>query len=368
LSSFGGPEAFPLFHLIARRSRAAREAIVIALLVLLAVVDIATNADLSFLAFYFLPVLLACWYLGRREGIVVAFASVVAWTLDDLAAHRHYSHIAIPIWNRAVDLSFFLFLSWLVGALKSAHESEIRARTERLEHDLAIARDVQAALLPPRRQDDEHYAVAAECRQAFGVGGDAYDVVSLEGHALAVSIADVSGKGLPAALLMASFGASLRGLLSVRGDHLDLLAAELSERLRASVASSRFVTAFIGIAEDGVLRYVNAGHEAALLVGPRGALRLSSTGPVLGLLPGARFKEERVPFPPGSFLVLFTDGVTECIDPKGEELGRDRVAQIVARGPAEPAGVVAGLLHAVEAHAAGEPLQDDVTILCVRRR
>jgi phosphoserine phosphatase RsbU/P len=349
-----------------------RVAIVVTLLLLLALVDIATNADLSFLAFYFLPVLLACWYLGRREGIAVAFASVLAWTLDDLAAHRHYSHVAIPIWNRTVELTFFLFLSWLVGALKTAHENEIRARTERLEHDLAIARDVQTALLPPRRQDNEHYAVAAEYRQAFGVGGDAYDLVNLEGHALAVSIADVSGKGLPAALLMASFGASLRGLLSVRGDHLDLLAADLSERLRASVGTSRFVTAFLGIAEDGVLRYVNAGHEAALLISPQETSQLSSTGPVLGLLPGARFKEERVPFPPGSLLVLFTDGVTECVNPRGEELGRARVAQIVARaartGKAEPADVVAELLRAVEAHAAGEAFQDDVTILCVRRR
>jgi serine phosphatase RsbU (regulator of sigma subunit) len=335
-------------------------------------VDLVTSPDLSFLAFYFLPVILASWFLGRREGLATALASVALWTLDDTVSHRHYSHLAIPIWNRSVGLAFFVFLSWLTGSLKVALEREMRARSEGLERDLAMARDVQAALLPTRWRDGNGFAVAAECRQAFGVGGDAYDLESLGSDALAVAVADVSGKGMPAALLMASFLASLRGLLSLQAGHLDILAEELSERLRTSLDAPRFVTAFIGVVEDGALRYVNAGHEAGLLFPPgadaAGAVRLRSTGPALGILPGARFREARVAFPRDSLLVLFTDGLTECANGAGDEFGATRVAEAAAfSSGAAPIRIVEGLLRAAETHAAGEPFSDDVTIVCVRR-
>jgi sigma-B regulation protein RsbU (phosphoserine phosphatase) len=268
---------------------------------------------------------------------------------------------------RADPRPFGWFSSWLGRAGK------VRAcpRACRLERDLAMARDVQAALLPPRRQDGAGFAAAAECRQAFGVGGDAYDLLTLGSGSLSVAVADVSGKGIPAALLMASFLASLRGLLSLRADRLDILAEELSERLRTSLVAPRFVTAFIGILENGSLRYVNAGHEAGLLFVPgaaAGAALLRSTGPALGLLAGSRFREERVQFPRESLLVLFTDGLTECANAAGDEFGAMRVAEAAASSrEAAPIRIVESLLRAAEAHAAGEPFADDVTIVCVRR-
>jgi sigma-B regulation protein RsbU (phosphoserine phosphatase) len=178
---------------------------------------------------------------------------------------------------------------------------------------------------------------------------------------------------MPAALLMAGFLGSLRGLLTAGGARLDTLAAELSEALRTSSADTRFVTAFLAIAEDGVLRFVNAGHEAGLLLAPPGEggdpRLLPSTGPALGLLPGSRFHEERVPLPPGATLVLYTDGLTECEDPAGSELGRERVARLVAGAAGEaPDQIVSRLIAAAAAHAAGAPFKDDVTILCLSRK
>jgi sigma-B regulation protein RsbU (phosphoserine phosphatase) len=348
-------------------------AVVVGLLLVIGSIDIVTSPDLSFLGFYFLPVLLASWFLGKGEGLAIAMASVAVWTLDDALSHRHYSYPAIPIWNRSVEFAFFVFLSWLTGSLKVALERQLRARAARLERDLKIARDVQAALLPPGQHDDHKFNAAAQCRQAFGVGGDAYDLVNLGDDALSVTVADVSGKGIPAALLMTTFLASLRGLLPFRAERLALLAEELSERLRASLPGPRFVTAFIGILENGSLRYVNAGHEAGFLFRPGAsaaeALRLCSTGPILGLLPGARFREEQVPFPPGSLLVLFTDGLTECTNGAGEEFGAMRVAEVIASSrEAAPGRIVESLLAAAETYTAGRPFEDDVTILCVRGR
>jgi len=335
----------------------------------LAALDIATSPDLSFLVFYLLPVLVASWFLGRREGVLVSVACVGVWLLDDSLTRRVYSQPAVPIWNRAGELLFFIFLGWLAGALKTALEREVHARTERLETDLAMARQVQAALLPPRSLVVGPFSVFAVCRQVFGVGGDIYEIQKLGDDRLIVAVADVSGKGIAAALLMSSFLASLRLLIPRYSDQLHTLAEELSERLLTRLETPRFVTAFIGIAEDGWLRYVNAGHNPGFLVGPdsRPAVSLPSTGTVLGLMPRARFHEERVPFPPGSLLVLYSDGLTEQTDSAGEEFGARRVAETAVLARAAPALVVEELLAAVTGHAAAEPLADDITILCVRR-
>ncbi|HEX5855715.1 MAG TPA: PP2C family protein-serine/threonine phosphatase, partial [Thermoanaerobaculia bacterium] len=218
-------------------------------------------------------------------------------------------------------------------------------------------------------------SVAAECRQIFGVGGDIYEIRDLGAEGLFVAVADVSGKGMAAALLMSSFLASLRLLLPAHAERFDTLAGELSERLRTPLETPRFVTAFLAIVEDGWLRYVNAGHNPGFLIrpgAPSAVVLLPSTGTVLGLIPGAHFRKERVPFPPGSFLVLYTDGLTECANPAEEELGGERAAAIAAAAAAGagagPASVVERLIGAAEVHVSGEPFGDDITVLCVRRR
>jgi len=361
------------FRVLSRWPRSLRSAVVAALFLLLATLDLLTSPDVSFLVFYSLPVLLAAWYLGPLEGLLVSVGSIAVLVADDLIARKLYSHPTVPLWNHGGELAFFVFFSWLVGALHAAFEREVTAREERLVHDLSLASEVQSALLPPQIQEGPRFSVAAECRQAFGVGGDAWDVTAIGDDVVSVAIADVSGKGMPAALLMAGFLGALRSLRPASAGCLGQLAADLSEKLRLATPETRFVTAFIGVVEDGVLRYVNAGHEPGLLLPPPGGLvaprPLRSSGPALGLLPHARFQEERVPFPPGGSLILYTDGLTECEDPEGAELGRERVGLLAASlAGASPATVVRELLAAADAHAAGAPLPDDVTILCLARR
>jgi hypothetical protein len=361
------------FRVLTNLSRPVRVAVVTALFLLVATLDFATSPDVSFLVFYFLPVLLAAWYLGKLEGLVVSVGSIAVFIADDLHARRLYSHPAVFLWNHGAELAFFVFFSWLVGTLHAVFEREVAARAERLEHDLSLASEVQTALLPPHVQDGPCFSVAAECRQAFGVGGDAWDVTAIGDDRVAASIADVSGKGMPAALLMASFIGYLRGLQPAGAGGLGDLAAELSEKLRLATPETRFVTAFIAVAEDGQLRYVNAGHEPGLLLPPAGRpggpRPLPSTGPALGLLPHCSFREERVPFPPGSSLILYTDGLTECEDPRGTEMGRESVGRLAdSLAGAPPATVVRKLLAAAETHAAGAPLKDDITVLCLSRK
>src|SRR5262249_36984547 len=124
-------------------SRRVCTALIVGLFLVLASLDLGTSPDVSFLGFYFLPVLLAAWYLGRREAIVVALASVAVWIVDDLLAERHYAQIAIPIWNRSVELGFFVLVAWIAGTLRVVLQRELAARVERMDHDLEIAREVQ---------------------------------------------------------------------------------------------------------------------------------------------------------------------------------------------------------------------------------
>lgn len=363
---------FARLSFFARRSRLVRSLVIAALFALLASVDLATSPDLSFLIFYLLPVLLASWFLGKRAGVLMSMASVATWVLDDFLSGRIYPKPIVEIWNHTAEFAFFIFLAWLVGTLKIAFEREVRSRTEHLEADLAMARHVQTSLLPPVHQDAGRFSVAAQCRQAFGVGGDLYDIQKVGADGLFVAVADVSGKGMAAALLMSSFLASLRLLLPVHANRLDTLAEELSARLPTALNTSRFVTAFFGIVEEGWLRYVNAGHNPGFLV-PPGArpaevIALHSTGTVLGLMPQARFREERVPFPNGGLLLLYTDGLTECTNAADEEVGTARVVAITAAaGGAAPTAIVERLLDAAQTHAGGQPLGDDITVLCVRR-
>ncbi|HSB64423.1 MAG TPA: DUF4118 domain-containing protein, partial [Thermoanaerobaculia bacterium] len=120
-----------LFRLLERRSPRFWAGVVAALFVLLAAVDLVTSPDVSFLTFYFLPVLLASWYLGSREGLLVSIASVAAFIADDLVTKRHYSHAMVPLWNHGAEFVFFVFFSWLVGTLHAAFAREAAARTER---------------------------------------------------------------------------------------------------------------------------------------------------------------------------------------------------------------------------------------------
>jgi serine phosphatase RsbU (regulator of sigma subunit) len=375
LDRFPGSADSPIAQQIRRPlgNRTGRVILIVVLFLAIALVDIWTSPGLSFLSFYFLPMLLGAWYFGRPAAVALALASTAVWLTDDVLSHRYHALATIPIWNRGVEIVFFVVMAWLAGTLRATLLRETKARAELLERDLEMAREVQAALLPPARFEGAVFTASAVCRQARAVGGDAYDIVPLETGALAVAVADVSGKGISAALLMANFLAVFRALLPLRTDQLDLLAAEISGRLRETLAPHRFVTAFLAVIEDGSLRYVNAGHEPAILVTPGhpqpASVELKSTGPVLGLLRDRSFREERVPFPAGSSLLIYTDGLTERLSATGEEFGRARAVRTAATSCTKhPGAVVQSLLEAADEHAAGEPPTDDLTILVVARR
>src|SRR3954468_14724152 len=197
---------------------------------------------------------------------------------------------------------------------------------QRLQTQLEVARQVQLQLLPPRDPQIEGYDISAYNFPTEEVSGDYYDWVRIYDDQIGIVIADVSGKGVPAALLMAFLRASLRAATHIGyAPHISM--SKVNYLLWESIERNQFVTAFHGIldATNRTLAYANAGHSPALLMKADGTARFDERGGVpLGMFRDTRYYEYFENIEPGQLLVLYTDGLTEAMNPDEVEYGRDR--------------------------------------------
>jgi serine phosphatase RsbU (regulator of sigma subunit) len=239
-----------------------------------------------------------------------------------------------------------------------------------LKNDLEIARDIQYAMLPQAKYESPTFEAFGLTRPANTVGGDFYDVLPLPDGRVVVTIGDVAGKGSPAALLMALLLAMFRTLVDE-----GLEAAALAERLNLQVCrhspASRFITLFFATCDpvSGRMVYVNAGHMPALLRRRDGTFeRLTGGGIALGMFDHSTYEAHEARMGPGDTLVLYSDGVTEAENHRGqpfEETGLERV--VAAHAGESPTDLAHTILRVVETHAQETYLADDLTILVVTR-
>lgn len=240
---------------------------------------------------------------------------------------------------------------------------------ERMEEQLELAARIQRRLLPQSDPVISGYQVRALSRSCYEIGGDYYDFVERKPGVLALVVADVSGKGVGAALLMAAFQASLRTLLR-EPTPLPAIVRRINELLLESATPGKFVTAFVGELDLAAhrLTYVNAGHNPPVLLGADGARLLEGTGPVVGILPGAAYRESAVEVGAGDLLVLYTDGITEREGQGDEEFGLDRLSSFfAARREAALASLPEALLEKLTEFSGGAPPRDDSTVVLLRR-
>jgi serine phosphatase RsbU (regulator of sigma subunit)/dihydrofolate reductase len=262
-----------------------------------------------------------------------------------------------------------------------AEEAVSRAK---LEREFEIAREVQERLFPQSFPNVAGVEIAAHCRPAQAVGGDYYDLIDIRDGSLAeaghdgcdrlgIAIGDISGKGMSAALLMASLHASLRGqVLSGAGD-LGAKMANVNRLLYGASDSNRYATFFYAELDcaSRTLHYVNGGHNPpAVLRKEDGAwrvFRLGDGGPVIGLLAGAVYKEQSLHLLPGDILLAFTDGISEAMNASQDEWGEDRmIAEAQAYADLNAEELLQRLFRAADAFAAGAPQHDDMTIVVLR--
>ncbi len=236
--------------------------------------------------------------------------------------------------------------------------------------ELEAGRAVQEALVPARAPALAGWDLFLYTRPANDVGGDLVDALDLGDGRVALVLADVAGKGLPAALLMAKLQATVRAL-APEAPSLDVLAERVNRILHRDGLPSSFSTLVyleLGADTDRV-RLVNAGHMPPIVVGPSGLSELPRGGPALALIAGTTYREQEVSIPPGYTLVVYTDGVTEAMDPNGEFFGDDRLREsLLASTGLGAEALAARLLAQLKAFVADAPTHDDVSLVVARRK
>jgi sigma-B regulation protein RsbU (phosphoserine phosphatase) len=237
--------------------------------------------------------------------------------------------------------------------------------------ELQQAYDIQRGLLPEKAPDVPGLDLAGYNAPCRGVGGDYYDFIQCVDGRVALLVADVAGKGMPAALLMSNLQARAQVLFD-DPTGLGALVGRLNRVLKANIPGNRFVTFFIGVIDpaNGEMTYVNAGHNPPLLLHRNGGLeRLETTGTILGILPKAEYEERTCCLHEGDVVVLFSDGVTEASRPDvDEEFGEERLAGILSELSDQPAKtIVEAIQQRLATFTAGAPPADDITMVIARR-
>jgi sigma-B regulation protein RsbU (phosphoserine phosphatase) len=310
-------------------------------------------------------------------------------TQDRRSGYRTRSMLCVPIRNRtqkivgvlqllnkrqgsfgARDLEFLDAISdHMAIGMENATLHQSLLEKQRMERELQLGREIQSRLLPPPPEGVLDTELAARSVPCFEVGGDYFDFIELPGGDLGIAIADVSGKGVSAAMIMSSVQSALRMAAPVESD-LTSLASRLNALLFRMAGGRKYVTFFFGRynPSTGELRYVNAGHNPPFVISGDKVERLGSTGRPIGILPDATFSEATVTLPPHSTLFLYTDGLNEANNPDEEEFGMEKLEQLVAGSSKEGILRMPDLvLEAIVEFENGAHATDDKTIVVLRR-
>lgn len=270
-------------------------------------------------------------------------------------------------------LNFFQTITNLIAVAMENKRLAYRALAqERNRRELELAAEMQQMLVPKDLPDDAHMQAAAWYQPHQQVGGDYYDVINTGPDERVLCVADVSGKGIAAALLMSNFQATLRALLQRDGVPLEDLVRELNANVMERARGERFITFFIGRARmrEGTMEYVNAGHNPPLLAIPGEGLQELRDGAIaLGMLPELPFVQMGRAAIKGGVLLCYTDGLVEQEDAQGTPFGEQAVEKVLADlSNATPAQINEVLMAAFEGHRGSQPYLDDIALLTCRFR
>ena len=300
--------------------------------------------------------------------------------------------VAVPVYHRDKPLAFLLigdideeeqrmsptvkhlnFIQTLTNLIVVAMENRrLAAETlqrERDRRELELAREMQRMLVPAILPNTDNIQAAAWYQPHSQVGGDHYDLIALEDGTYVACVADVSGKGIAAALLMSNFQANLHASVRHTTDLVELV-NELNGRVHTNARGERFITLFIGHIDLVArrIRYVNAGHNDPLLRGPDGIIPLHDGCIALGMMPKLPFlRVGEVALPAASTLLCYTDGLVEQEDAHGIAFETDKLTDLLNDlHAAGPEAINSALITAFETHRNGQPYLDDIAVLTCR--
>jgi sigma-B regulation protein RsbU (phosphoserine phosphatase) len=262
-----------------------------------------------------------------------------------------------------------LFANQAAIALENARLHREAVEKEKMEREMELAASIQKTILPETLPDVPGLLVAGGNRPAKLVGGDYFDVYPLADGRTALCVADVSGKGVPAALLVSTVHACLHLLVPNNASDLPGLVARVNRHLVGFSSTRKFATLFIAVFDPaaGTFTYVNAGHNPGLWLSPGGVTLLPSGGVPVGMMPGVTHKQATIQVAPGDTLLLYSDGITEALNGADEEFGMERLTALSLGGREQPpAELSRRIFGAVSDFTTGVAQYDDQTVLIAR--
>jgi serine phosphatase RsbU (regulator of sigma subunit) len=324
------------------------------------------NISLGYL--YVLPIALS----ALINPLPITLAAAVACTILQDVFGPHSDSLRVLSIRDAITLAGFVMVAFLVTQVARQRNrlvAEVRRQRDEYEHDLYLASQVQRQVLP-KPPVCPSLEIGAAMQTATLLGGDYYDFFQISDDVVDVVIADVSGHGAAASLLMPSLAVALR----LRAKELDGPAAiikDLDQVFRQVTSTATFVTMFYARFDQGrkTLEYANGGHNPPLLIRSKTneTMELEAGGPILGILKDPQYSNTVVALNPGDILTLFTDGVTEQENEAGDEFSTGRLKDVVLSREAEPASaLVTSITEAVATFAGNKPQVDDLTVVVVK--
>lgn len=309
---------------------------------------------------------------------------------DSIIKSNIHSAMCVPLWNNREiigviyadrislleqftedDLRMMTLLSNLAAVkIENARAIEAAIEVEKYQKELALAAQIQKDFLPKKNPVCDRLDIAWTFIPCNQVGGDYYDFISIDPGRLALIVADVSGKGISAALLMASLRAALIAEVGPQF-RLESVAAKLNNFVHGSSASNRFISCFVCDLNmtTGDLRYVNAGHNPPIVIAKDGKVRrLEPTGFCLGMFPSVSYEVKEIVVDKGETVVLFTDGITDTRNPSNEDFGEDKLIGLLKKSAKKPVEEIISKVNAeLSAFSKGVDPFDDMTLIVLKR-
>ena len=329
---------------------------------------------LALVAFLFLTIEVFAFFFGVRisEGFVTAVHALRKGT-SSLTQGELDTYIDIPNEDEFGDLADGF--NEMTVAIRQGRDDALAK--ERLTREMETARGIQNRLLPSEEPALAGFEVTGASIPSREVGGDYFDFLMQDTDRIGVAIGDVSGKGMPAALLMSNLQASLHGQV-IHPSSVAQVVGLVNDLIVASTDSHMFATFFYGLLDTtaGTFTSTNAGHNPPLVLRADGSIELLQEGGLLlGMLDGQSYKQETVNLGPGDVVVLYTDGITEAVGPAADEddfdamFGEEALEDVVRRSSHLPAaGIKEAILDAVSRHTEGVAQSDDITLVVIRRQ
>lgn len=345
-----------LMHTLERKRSSVIIEVSLVLAVLVGILDHVTGMEVSISLFYLVPIAIAAWYTGRWAGLGFSFLCAVEGFLAGIRGLSSYSYVVIAYWNAVMEFGFYLTIALILVALK-----------ESLEREPKLARAIQRNLLPKELPVAAGIDISTAWEPSRFVGGDFFDIIQRDERSIAFLIADVTGHGTPAALLMSNLQAVTRVLtqqISAPGE----LCSQLNRQVVSSFPEGTFLTFFYALLDiqSWTLTYSNAGHNPPILVHPDGSVgELSAGGVAPGVVPQWTYEQGSVMVHAGDRLIMYTDGVTEAVNSTKQMFGEERLTELLVRGRNLGAKELRdSVLAAVRDFSEGV-YEDDLALVCV---